>query len=135
MAFGAPLYWRITHKQPRLMIFDGRLIALPLITIMHFRLWTVALTVIAFFVLWFFERKGVSPDSIIRFLRARLIGRRRTARGRHNERPAVDFAFETQAHVAMARRMGELRQAAAEKAKSKSSGKSKRKAATTAGGN
>ena len=100
--FGTPLYWRETHKQPRFLIFDGRMIVLLLIVILHIRLWTVALAVIMMMVLAFFDRKGVPADSILRFLRASIVGRKRSARGFLAARQAVDFGFETKAAVARA---------------------------------
>lgn len=99
MYFGTPLYWRETHKQPRFFIFDGRLVFLILLVIMHLRVWTVLLAIVTMIVLFFFERKGVSADSILRFIRARIVGQRRTARGIRAERYPVDFGFETAAGV------------------------------------
>ncbi len=119
MYFGTPLYWRESHKQPRFLLFDSRLVAVLFLTIMHIRMWTIVLSIVMILVLWFFERKGVSPDSILRFLRARLVGRKRSARGLHYERSAVDFGFETEAHVQRARQLLEYRSQAAEKEKSK----------------
>lgn len=95
MYFGAPLYWRETHKQPKLLIFDGRLIVLLLAVILHVRIWTIFLAVTAMLILFLFERKGVPADSIIRYLRSSLIGKKRTARGILSERCAVDFGYET----------------------------------------
>lgn len=106
--FGTPLYWRITHKQPRFLVFDGRLVLILFFSLMHIRVWTVGLSVIAIAALWFFERKGVSADSILRFLRATLVGRRRTARGLDAERSAVDYGYETEGMVEAMRRQIEL---------------------------
>lgn len=119
MYFGTPVFWRETHKQPRFLIFDGRLVLVLFLTIMHLRLWTIALSLVTIGVLWYFDRKGISADSIIRFLRARLVGRRRTARGLHNERPAVDLSFETEADVERVRQAIKFRSMADEKAKAK----------------
>jgi hypothetical protein len=114
--FGTPLHWRETHRQPRFLMFDGRIVVLILLTVMHIRVWTIALTVLAIAVLWFFDRKGVSADSILRFLRAAIVGRRRTARGRESERPPVDFGFETATHVDKIKRVIAGREHAAAKA-------------------
>lgn len=99
MLFGSPLYWRETHRQPRFLMLDGRIVVLLLLMVMHIRVWTIALTLVAIAVQWWFGRKGISPDSILRFLRASIVGRKRTARGFAAERSAVDYGFETQAHV------------------------------------
>lgn len=93
--FGMPIYWRETHKQPKLLIFDGRLVVVLLAVIMHVRLWTVALALLFMIVLYLFDRKGIPADSILRFIRAGLVGRRRSARGRSAERMPADFGFET----------------------------------------
>ena len=99
MIYGEPVYWRETHRQPRFMMFDGRLVVVLLVCVMHIRPWTIALALSTIAILWFFDRKGVSADSILRFLRARLVGSRRTARGFAAERSAVDFGHETEADV------------------------------------
>ncbi len=120
MYFGTSLYWRETHRQPRFLIFDSRLVVTLLVLIMHVRIWTILLAIFCFSVLWFFERKGVSPDSIFRYLRARLVGRRRTARGLHNERSCVDYGFETSAHKKAVEQKIEMRRKAEEKMRKKS---------------
>lgn len=93
--YGNSLWWRESAKQPKLMMFDGRVIILILFAALHLRTWTVALALGSMFVLFFFARKGISADSILRYLRTALNGRRRTARGLHEERSAVDYGFET----------------------------------------
>ncbi|MCW3782586.1 IcmT/TraK family protein [Defluviimonas salinarum] len=121
MYFGTPLYWRETHRQPKFLFLDGRLVIVLFLTVMHIRPWTIGLSVVTILVLWLFDRKGVSATSILRFLRASIVGRKRTARGLQAERMPVDFGFETAAHVARARQMIEIRakQAGQMKAKSK----------------
>lgn len=134
--FGRPLFWRETHKQVRFLIFDGRVIVLLLLAAMHFRVWTVTLAIVSILVQWGFSRKGVSADDILRFIRASIVGRRRTARGHGAERSVVDFGFETPAHVARTIARNEAIRAAHKKSASKSKrtagGKSSR--ATTGGG-
>jgi hypothetical protein len=94
MMFGTPLFWRETHKPGKFLMFEGRVVIVLLLMVMHIRPWTIALAFMVMGVLYFFQRKGVSADSILRYLRARLVGRRRTARGVHNRRVPVDFHFE-----------------------------------------
>ena len=94
MMFGTPLFWRETHKPGKFLIFEGRVVIVLLLMVMHIRPWTIALAFTVMGVLYFFDRKGVPADSILRYLRARLVGRRRTARGVHNQRVPVDFHFE-----------------------------------------
>lgn len=120
--YGSSLYWRETHRQPRFLIFDGRIVVLLLMAMMHFRVWTILLALTAAFVLWFFDRKGISADSIVRYLRARLVGRKRSARGVDAERTAVDFGFESARDVAQMKRIIEGRDIAARKAAAKRKG-------------
>lgn len=98
--YGKTIYWRDTFRNPRFFILDGRIAGVMLIFVMHITLWTFLLLVITAGVLWYFERKSVKPEDILRFLRSSLIGRRRTARGVNAERSAVDYGFETDADVA-----------------------------------
>lgn len=125
--FGEPLYWRATSYHPRFFFLDGRVVVIALLFLMHMRVWTAALLIITIAVLVYFDRKGISPEEILRFLRSRLVGRRRTARGLAAERAFVDFGFETQADVdrAIARFEGAEagRRAAAEKAEKKKAGR------------
>lgn len=94
MIFGTPLFWRETHKPGKFLIFEGRVVIVLLLMVMHIRPWTIGLAFSVMGVLYYFDRKGVSADSILRYLRARLVGRRRTARGIHNERVPVGYHFE-----------------------------------------
>lgn len=118
--FGRPVYWRETHLAPRFLFFDARLVILVLFTAMHIAIWTVSITIIAILVASIFERKGVSLDSILRFMRAKLVGKRRPARRPGLDRPPVDFGFETQeridAYVARETMARQARAAAREKA-------------------
>jgi hypothetical protein len=104
MIYGTPLFWRETHKPGKFLMFEGRVVIVLLIMVMHIRPWTIALAFTVMGVLYYFDRKGVSADSILRYLRARLVGRRRTARGVHNERVPVNFHFEPARVRAMAAR-------------------------------
>lgn len=98
MIFGTPLFWRETHKPGRFLIFEGRVVIVLLLMVMHLRVWTVVLAFSVMAILYYFDRKGVPADSILRYLRARFVGRKRSARGVHNERVAVDFHFEPAAY-------------------------------------
>lgn len=95
--FGRSLWWRETHKPVRFLIFDGRIVVILLLLVMHPRWWTLFLAISVFVVLAFFDRKGISADSILRAIRSAIVGRRRSARGPQEERCAVDYGFETQA--------------------------------------
>ena len=98
--FGQPVYWRETMRPAKFLIFDSRAVLVLLPTLMHLRLWTLILAISTMFMFWYFERKGVSADSILRFARARLIGSKRSARGQFEERDAVDFgSFESREYL------------------------------------
>ena len=94
LMFGEPVFWRDTMKPAKFLIFDVRAALALFPALMHIRPWTIALAIAVMVVFWWFERKGVPADSILRYLRARLVGPRRTARGAHEERLPVDFGFE-----------------------------------------
>jgi hypothetical protein len=95
MIYGTSLFWRETHKPGKFLIFEGRVVVVLLLMVMHIRPWTIILAFSVMGILYYFSRKGVPADAILRYLRARLVGRRRTARGVHNERVPVDFHFES----------------------------------------
>jgi hypothetical protein len=99
MVHGRPLYWRETHRQVRFGPLDGRVVVLFLMTILHLRLWTLSLTLACLGILFFFSRKGIHADSILRYLRASIVGRKRSAHGLAAERMPVDYGFETEALV------------------------------------
>ena len=97
--FGTPLEWRETHRHPRFFMFDSRIVVLVLLTVMHIRLWTVLLLVIAALVLMWFDRKNIGADSILRYIRATIVGKERSARGPAGRRAPVDLGFESHADV------------------------------------
>lgn len=98
---GSPLWWRETQRQPKMMFFDGRVVILMVLAIMHIRIWTIALVVVAIAILTLMERKGVGADDIIRYTRSMIVGWRRTARGPAAERSSVDYGFEDRAYLAI----------------------------------
>mgnify|MGYP007027636146 CR=1 FL=1 len=97
------------------MFFDGRLVVLILLAAMHIAIWTFLLATIAILGARAFEAKGISIDDILRFLRARLVGKRRPARNPSEDRVAVDFGFETLERIeAFEKREGLIRNSRAE---------------------
>lgn len=92
--FGEPVFWRDTMKPAKFLIFDVRAALALFPALMHARPWTIALAIAVMGVFWWFDRKGVPADSILRYMRARFVGPRRTARGAYEERLPVDFGFE-----------------------------------------
>lgn len=100
MMFGTPLAWRETHRQPRFLMFDGRIVVLVFLTIMHIRIWTLFLLVTTIVTLFWFDRKNIPAESILRWLRATIVGKKRSARGHAEYRSSVDFGFERKADIA-----------------------------------
>lgn len=102
--FGQSVFWRETMKPAKFLIFDSRVVLVLVPAFMHLRLWTFCLSIFTMGVFWWFDRKGISANSILRFLRSRLIGKKRTARGVFEERTAVDFGFESKGYLIQAQR-------------------------------
>ncbi len=94
--YGTSVFWRETMKPAKFLIFDGRVVLVLLPTFIHLRIWTLSIAMITMMAFWYFDRKGISASSIVRFMRARFIGHKRTARGAFEERTAVDFSYECQ---------------------------------------
>ncbi|MXX88321.1 MAG: hypothetical protein F4213_11800 [Boseongicola sp. SB0677_bin_26] len=94
--YGQPVFWRETMMPARFLFFDVRITVVLFPAFMHVRIWTFLVAVIAMAVFVWLERKGVSMDASLRYLRARIVGRRRSARGLHEERLAVDFGNESE---------------------------------------
>lgn len=99
--YGNFVFWRETHKPAKFLIFEVQVVFVLLLAIMHIRLWTVILAFSVMFIFYFFERKGISSSSILRYLRAYIVGRKRSARGLYNERVPVDFYFERKRYEQM----------------------------------
>jgi len=99
--YGGSVFWRETMKPAKFLIFDGRVVLVLLPTFIHLRIWTLSIALITMMVFWWFDRKGISASSIVRFVRARFIGNKRTARGVFEERSAVHFAYECQPYLKM----------------------------------
>ena len=93
--YGQSVYWRETMKNGKFLIFEGRVVFVILPTFIHMRLWTLFIAIFTMLVFWWFDRKGVSTDSIVRYLKSRIIGKKRSARGVFEERTAIDFGFES----------------------------------------
>lgn len=93
--YGRSVFWRETMKPAKFLIFDGRVVLVLLPTFIHMRIWTLSIAMITMMVFWYFDRKGISASSIVRFVRARFIGKKRSARGVYEERSAIDFSYES----------------------------------------
>ena len=117
MNHGERAFWRETHKPVRFAFLDGRIVPALLLAVMHLRIWTVLLALAAIAVLSLCERRGIRADAMPLHLRARILGRLRSARGIRAERRPANFHFEarmrrpspTRASLEGARRRPQLR--------------------------
>ena len=86
--YGTPCYWRATMQPARMLLWDARLAPVVLLTMIHFRLWTVCLTAFVLAAAFMLQRRGMSlPAGFLRG-RAFLAGRRRSATSRPPRRAA-----------------------------------------------
>lgn len=97
--FHSACFWRETQRPARLLIFDARLVIFIGIFILHIRLWTLVMLVVAIALFWFLERKGLSMPNAIRRFRTLIVGPYRAARGFRSNRRLVDYEFEADAYV------------------------------------
>ncbi|GAB5387236.1 MAG: hypothetical protein Alpg2KO_02040 [Alphaproteobacteria bacterium] len=69
--------WRETMRPARFFIVDARAAVLIGVCMLHFRTWTVMLTLIGMVVLVLLERKGLTVPAAFRAIRAFIAGNRR----------------------------------------------------------
>lgn len=92
--FKKRIHWRDTMREPRLVIFDARVVFFFLILAVHLRVWTAILLVSAMLVFWLVERAGYRFPSAMRAIRSTFAGTHRPAFYQHNYREAVDYGYE-----------------------------------------
>lgn len=92
--FKKRIHWRDTMREPRLVIFDARVVFFFLILAVHLRVWTAVLLVAAMLVFWLVERAGYRFPSAVRAVRSTFAGVQRPAFYQRNYREAVDYGFE-----------------------------------------
>lgn len=85
------VHWRNTQKPARFFMFDARVAAVLMIFLMHMRLWTLVLAILAFALFYILERVGLTFDSALRAIRCYILGRNRPANHRRSIRRWVDF--------------------------------------------
>ena len=84
-------HWRETSKPARFWKVDARAGIFLIFTLIHFRVWTVVMTLSIMFLFWFLEVRGMSLVAAFRALRAWVIGDHRPALGRFKMRAKIDF--------------------------------------------
>ncbi|WP_320109284.1 IcmT/TraK family protein [Brucella sp. JSBI001] len=92
--FKRKVHWRDSMREPRLMIFDARLVFFFLLLAVHLAVWTAVLLLAAMLVFWLVERAGYRFPSALRTIRATFAGHRRPAFYQRRYREAVDYGFE-----------------------------------------
>lgn len=84
-------HWRDTYRPARFFFMDARAGIPTLLTLLHVRYWTVAISVFVIIVFYYFERLGVDAGGAVRAFRAWVIGDMRPARIFHKIRGTVDY--------------------------------------------
>lgn len=93
--FGETNYWRATALPPRLFFFDYRASFAVLPMIFYFRLPVLIIGTTFIIVLAVFERRMISPENIVRYVKTTFAGRDVwPSRGSPSRMP-VDYGFET----------------------------------------
>ena len=65
-------HWRNTMKDTRFFAFDAKAAGPFLLFLMHIRLWTLIVFIVALLVFWGLEKKGLSFSSSLRAFRVWL---------------------------------------------------------------
>ena len=86
--YGRACYWRATMQPARMFVWDARLAPAVLLTMLHFRLWTVLLTAAVLAAALLLQRRGISVPAGLRLARSLLAGRHRPATSRPPRRAA-----------------------------------------------
>lgn len=84
-------HWRETYKPARFFFMDARAGVPVLLTLLHFRIWTVTLTVLWIGLFWLLERRGLSFATSLRALRAWAIGDDRPRLPLFKSRGKIDY--------------------------------------------
>lgn len=93
--FGERNYWRETQRPVRFLCFDVRIVGFIGLALVHFRIWTLILLLVATIAFLWMEWKGINPANIFTHLRTLLTGPYTPARRMSELRRPIDFGFET----------------------------------------
>ncbi len=88
------ILWRDTMREPRMVLFDARIVFFFLLLAAHLAVWTFVLLLAAIVVFWFVERAGFRFPSALRVVRSTFAGVRRPAVYQRYYRRAIDYGFE-----------------------------------------
>lgn len=84
-------HWRNSMRPVRFFSLDARAAIPFFITLFHFRIYTVLLTVILTIAFVFLEQRGLTFDASLRSFRCWLLGQRRPAWVSYRRRKMLDF--------------------------------------------
>lgn len=92
--FGERNYWRETQRPARFLCFDSRIVCFIGLVLVHFRVWTLILLVVAAIAFLWMDWKGMNPGHILRHIRTYLAGPNIPARPISELRKPIDYGFE-----------------------------------------
>ena len=85
------IHWRNTQRPVRFFMLDARAFLAIALFLVHARLWTFVLAILAMVAFWFLERRGLTFESSLRAFRCWILGKRRPANHRQSTRRWIDF--------------------------------------------
>lgn len=91
MSINAQNHWRNTARPVRFFTVDARAAIFLMFFLIHMRLWTFALAVVAIVFFMFLERFGLTLPLAMRRLRIWFIGRRRPGLLKTHRRDFIDY--------------------------------------------
>jgi intracellular multiplication protein IcmT len=87
-------HWRNSMKPARFFFLDARAAVPFVFTLLHLRLWTLALAAITTLIFYILEQRGMSFDAALRAMRVWFVGHKRSNIQTSNRHRMVDYAFE-----------------------------------------
>jgi intracellular multiplication protein IcmT len=87
-------HWRNSMKPARFFFMDARAAVPFVFTLLHLRLWTIALAATTTLIFYILEQRGMSFDAALRAMRVWFVGNKRPNIRPSNRHRMVDFAFE-----------------------------------------
>ena len=87
-------YWRETQRPTRFFFLDPRIVIFLVLVILHLRVWTITLFIIAAVCNIWLESRGRKVRHLHRYIKTYLIGDYIPARGKRNQRLPVSYGFE-----------------------------------------
>lgn len=89
------IFWRHTFAQPKMGPLDYRAIFVVFPFILYVRPFTIMILLGILVTMWVLQQRKIEPDNIVRWMRAKVAGDKRTAQGIRRLREPVDYGFET----------------------------------------